>query len=143
MIYLNTYNTSYGRKKGRKLKCQFDFWPLKVGNCFELCACRGRVTYRWKVFDKGYNFVLDLTSIGGLHKKLWVFKVEEVPISGISKLLTWESPEKRHLGATPMANQKKYYKGEGGGFPQVWAMVNLMSLCMFMTHLCINSVPTM
>jgi hypothetical protein len=22
-----------------------------------------------------------------------------------------------------------YYKGEGGGFPQVWAMVNLVCLC--------------
>jgi hypothetical protein len=24
---------------------------------------------------------------------------------------------------------RKYYKWEGGGFPQVWAMVSFMSLC--------------
>ncbi len=28
-----------------------------------------------------------------------------------------ESQEKRHLGVAPMMNQRKYYKGEGGGFP--------------------------
>jgi hypothetical protein len=28
-------------------------------------------------------FVLDLTSIGGLHKELWAFKVARVPILGI------------------------------------------------------------
>jgi hypothetical protein len=31
-----------------------------------------------------------------------------------------------------MAKHKKYYKGEGGGFPHVWVMVNLVSLCMHM-----------
>jgi hypothetical protein len=29
-----------------------------------------------------------------------------------------------------MAMHKKYYKGEGGGFPQVQAVVSLMNLCM-------------
>ncbi len=49
----------------------------------------------------------------------------------------------RHLGATPVANHIKYYKGEGGGFPQVWAMVSLMNLCMHVVHLCTKSAPTM
>jgi hypothetical protein len=31
-----------------------------------------------------------------------------------------ESPEtKLHLGVNPMARHREYYKGEGGGFPQV------------------------
>jgi hypothetical protein len=39
------------------------------------------------------------------------------------------NPEtKCHLGVSPMARHKTYYKGEGGGFPQVWAMVSLVSL---------------
>jgi len=32
MIHLNTYNTSYGQKKGKESKCQFDSRPLKVRN---------------------------------------------------------------------------------------------------------------
>jgi len=43
-------------------------------------------TYRWKAFNKGYNFFLDLTSIGGSHKTLWASKVVGVPILGISGL---------------------------------------------------------
>jgi hypothetical protein len=36
-----------------------------------------------------------------------------------------------------------YYKGEGGGFPQVPAMVNLVSLNLPMARLCTKSVQTM
>jgi hypothetical protein len=39
-----------------------------------------RAIYRWKALDEGYNFVSDLISIRGLHTKLWVSKVVEVPI---------------------------------------------------------------
>jgi hypothetical protein len=42
-----------------------------------------------------------------------------------------------------MAMHKEYYKGEGGGFPQVWAMVNFVSLCLPMARLCTKSAPTM
>jgi len=50
-----------------------------------------------------------------------------VPILKITKLSTWEFREKHHLGVAFMVNHKKYYKARGGGFPQVWAMVNLVS----------------
>jgi hypothetical protein len=39
-------------------------------------------TYHGKAFDEGYNFTLDLTSIEGLHKKLWASKVMGDPILG-------------------------------------------------------------
>jgi hypothetical protein len=42
-----------------------------------------------------------------------------------------------------MANHREYYKGEGGGFPQVQAMVSIMNLCMPMSHLCTKVAPTM
>jgi hypothetical protein len=77
------------------------------------------VTNRWKVLNKGYNFAWNLTIIEGLHNKLWVSKVIGVLILGIMGLPIWESQEKCHLGVTPMVNHKKYYEGEGGGFPQV------------------------
>jgi hypothetical protein len=40
----------------------------------------------------------------------------KIPILGLS---TWESWEKWHLGAALVASHKKYYKKEGGDFPQV------------------------
>jgi hypothetical protein len=35
-----------------------------------------------------------------------------------------------------MAKHKVYYKEEGGGFPQVRAMVNIVSSCLPMAHVC-------
>jgi hypothetical protein len=64
--------------------------------------CEGGVfTYRWKFLDEGYNFVSDLTSIGGLHKKLWASIVARVPILRILKLPTWESRDKMTFGCRP------------------------------------------
>jgi hypothetical protein len=42
---------------------------------------------------------------------------------------------KCHLDVGPMANHRVYYKGEGGGFPQVWVVVNFVSLSLPVTHL--------
>jgi len=43
--------------------------------------------------------------------------------------LPLESPgTKSHLDVGPVGSHRVYYKGEGGGFPQVWAVVNLVSL---------------
>jgi hypothetical protein len=89
-------------------------------------------TYHWKSFNKGYNFSSNLILIEGLYKKLWASKVSKVPIS-----------KKLHLGAAFMVNHKEYYKGEGGGFLEVWAMVSLVSLCMLGARPCTKSVPSM
>jgi hypothetical protein len=69
MIHLSTYNTSYGRNKGQKSKCQLDSQPLKVKNRLDLGAYKGACHISLETFDKGYNFALNLTLIGGLHKK--------------------------------------------------------------------------
>jgi len=37
--------------------------------------------------------------------------------------------EKNHLDVGPVASHRVYYKGEGGGFPQVRAVVSLVCLC--------------
>jgi hypothetical protein len=37
--------------------------------------------------------------------------------------------EKSHLDVDPMERCRVYYKGEGGGFPQVRAVVSLVCLC--------------
>jgi len=38
----------------------------KLGIALNSLMCRWRATYRWKAFDKGYNFGSNITSIGGL-----------------------------------------------------------------------------
>jgi hypothetical protein len=87
MTHLDTSNTSYGQKKGQESNCQFDSQPLKVRNRPTSLVCKWHATYRWKAFDEGYNFALDLISIGGLHTKLWAPKVAGVPTLGILGLV--------------------------------------------------------
>jgi hypothetical protein len=62
--HLDIWNTSYDQKKGQESNWQFDSWPLKVRNQPDFFACKQRATYRWKVLNKGYNFVSDLIKIG-------------------------------------------------------------------------------
>ncbi len=128
LAWLNISNTSYGQKKGRESNCQFDSQPLKVNNHLNFLAHRWRVTYCWKALNEGYNFVLNLVIIKGLHTKLCTPKVARIPILRISGLPLGSLGAKCHLGASPMAKQRVYYKREGGGFPKVRAVVSLVSL---------------
>jgi hypothetical protein len=143
MTHLGTWNINYDQKKGQESNCQFDSWPLKVGNRPDFLACRWHDTYHWKDLNEGYNFALYLISIGNLHTKLWAFKFTRVLISRISGLQLGRPETKWHLGAGPVAKHREYYKGEGGDFPQVWAMVSLMSLCLLVARSYTKSVPTM
>jgi hypothetical protein len=100
------------------------------------------LTYHWKAFDKGYNFTLDLTLIEGIYKKLRTSKMLEVSILGISGLPLGSPRTKQNLGVGLVARHRESYKGEGGGFPQVRAVVNLMNLCLLIARLCTKGVPT-
>jgi hypothetical protein len=42
-----------------------------------------------------------------------------------------------------MAKHKEYYKGEGGGFPQIWAVMSFVNPYLPMAHSCTKSAPTM
>jgi hypothetical protein len=118
IAHLDIWNTSYGQKKGRKSNWQFDSGPLKVGKWPNFPAWRWRATYRWKAFDKGYNFALDLISIRGLHVKLWHPKVAGVPTLVISGLPFGGLETKNHLDVGHVGSHRVYYKREGGGFPK-------------------------
>jgi hypothetical protein len=79
-------------------------------------------------FWRRYNFASNLISIQGLHAKLWAPKVVGVPTLAISRL-SFGSPEtKCHLDVGLVERHIVYYKGEGGGFPQVQVVVSLVSL---------------
>jgi hypothetical protein len=58
-------------------------------------------------------------STRGLQKKLWAPKVTGDPILGILGLQLGSLETKWHLGVSPMAKHKDYYKEKVGGFPQV------------------------
>jgi hypothetical protein len=81
--------------------------------------CRWCTTYRWKAFNEDYNFALDPILIEILHTKLWGPKVAEVPTLVISGFLFGSPETKCHLDVGFMKRHRVYYKGEGGGFPQV------------------------
>jgi hypothetical protein len=130
-------------KEGRESKCQFDFRPSKVRNHLKIHVFRWHATYSWKYLNEGYNFAWNLTSIGDLHKKLWLSKVQEYQISEFRNSQLGSLGTKWHLDVNPMVNHREYYKGEGGGFPQVRAMVNIVSPCMPVVHLCTKNAPTM
>jgi hypothetical protein len=45
---------------------------------------------------------------------------------GISGLPLGSPRTKSHLDVAHVERRRVYYKGEGGGFPQVWAVVSLV-----------------
>ncbi len=101
------------------------------------------MTYHWKVLNEGYDFTLDFISIRGLQTKLWAPKFARVLILGILGLSLRSPGIKCHLDVGPMASYKVYYKGEGGGFPQVQVVVNLVSLNLPVARPNTKSAPTM
>jgi hypothetical protein len=124
IAHLDIWNASYDQKKvwesNSRESASFDSRPLKIGNRPEILGCGRRATYRWKALDESYNFASDRTSIRGLLAKLWGFKVPGVPrVPG----------EKSHLDVGPVESHRVHYKGEGGGFPQVRAVVSLVCPC--------------
>jgi hypothetical protein len=131
------------KRKARSQNCQFDSWPLNVDNRPDFLLCKWCATYHWKALKEGYKFSLNLTSIRYLHTKLWDSKIVKVPILGITKLPLGSPRTKWHFGASPVAKHKKYYKREGGGFPQVQAVVSFVNLCLFVVRSCIKNAPTM
>jgi hypothetical protein len=62
---------------------------------------------------------------------------------GISRLPFGNPRTKCHLDVSLVEKHIVYYKGEGGGFPQVWAMVSLMSPSLPMVHPSTKSASTM
>jgi len=127
MSHLEIYSTSYSRKKGQKSNWQFDSQPLKVRNRPDSNVCRWSATHRWKVLKEGYKFGLDFTPIGGWSEKLWTPKVLEVQTGTVSGLHFGSLEKKCHSNTSATKRCRKYYMGEGGGFPRVRVVVNQVS----------------
>jgi hypothetical protein len=121
-----------------RLGVKLAIWLLTTKNqeSPDFLACKWRAKYCLKNLNNRYNFSLDLISIGGLPTKLWASKVTGVPTLGISRLPLGSPRTKWHLGVGPVATHRVYYKGEGGCFPQVRAVLSLVSLCLPLARSC-------
>jgi hypothetical protein len=127
MSHLDIYSTSYGRKKGRESNWQFDSRPLKVENQLDPSVCKWSATHRWKALEENSRFGLNLVPIGGRGEKLWSFKVSGVQTGTVSRLHFVSPGKKCHSDVASAGECREYYKGEGGSFPQVQAMVSQVS----------------
>jgi hypothetical protein len=81
-------------------------------------------TWRWKALKESYNFGLDLVSIGLCNREIWAPKFPGLQPGTISGLLLGSLGKKSHLDVASTERCKVYYMGEGGAFPQVWAVVS-------------------
>ncbi len=97
MSHLDICSTSYGQKKGRESNWQFNSWPLEVKNRPDPGVCRWNMTHHWKALEKSYKFALDIISIEGLSRKLWIPKVSGVQTEIVSRLLLGSPEKKSHL----------------------------------------------
>jgi len=78
-----------------------------------------------------------------MHTKLWGPKIAGVPTFAISGLPLGSLGTKSHLDVGLMERHRIYYKGEGGGFPQVRVVVSLVGSSLSMARPSTKSVPTM
>jgi hypothetical protein len=143
VTHLDIYNKSYDQKKGRGSNWQFDSQPVKVGNSPNFLMFRWHATCRWKGLNEGYNFVIELITIGGLHTKLWGPKVVGILVMRILGIPLGSPKTKCHLDLAPMERHIEYYNGEGGGFPQNWAVVSLVSPRLLVARPSTKSAQTM
>jgi len=130
-------------KERPKVKLAIWLSTTKSQESIDFLAYRWHATCRSKALHKGYNFALDLISIKGLHTKLYDPKVMGVPTLGISGLPFGSPGTKCHLDVGLVKRHKIYYKREGDGSPQVWAMVSFVNPSLSMVRRSTKSVPTM
>jgi hypothetical protein len=84
-------------------------------------------TWRWKALDESYNIGSNFVPIWAQGEKLWMPKISGVQIGTILGLHFGSPGKKSHLDVTSARSYREYCKGEGGGFPRVWAVVSQVS----------------
>jgi hypothetical protein len=128
-------------KERLRVKLTVWFLTIKSRELTDFLTCRWCATNRWKVIDEGYNFVLDLISIRGLHTKLWKPKSRESQL--------WEFSDS-HLGVSGQnviwmwaSWRDTEYTIRGKVMTCLRALMSLVSSSLLMTHLSTKSAPAM
>jgi hypothetical protein len=129
IAHLDIWNISYGQKKGRESNCQFDFRPQKVGIDSIYLAARG-VQHTVGKLSMRATILLQTASWSEVCLQSYgAPKSQESHLARFQDSHSGIPGEKNHLDVGFVASHIVYYKGEGGGFPQVRAMVNLVCPC--------------
>jgi hypothetical protein len=96
------------------------------------------VLARWANWWQGID---DINKKKNLDFFFIVFNIKSETTHGVHGLLLIGI--KWHLSVGPVARHKLYYKGEGGGFPQVRIVASLVSPCLPMVCPCTKSALAM
>jgi hypothetical protein len=136
IAHLDIWNTSYNQKKGWESNSRefasFDSRPLKVGNDPKyLAADDVRHTVR-KLSMRATTLLQTALRSEVCSQSYGASKCRESRKAGFrdSRVGVLGVPgEKSHLDVGPVESHRVYYKGEGGGFPQVRAVVSLVCPC--------------
>jgi hypothetical protein len=116
-------------KEGLGVKLPVWLLTRKVGNRSDLLSCKQRATYRWKALDETYNFASTSPRSEVCSQSYWAPKSQECPLARFQDSHAGVPGEKSHLDVGPVERSRVYYNGEGGSFPQVWAVVSLVCSC--------------
>jgi hypothetical protein len=118
MTHLSTLNISYGQKNGPRVKVSI--WLLTTKN--QESPWNTCVHVVWHILLESSQQGLQLCFKPHLNQKfaqeIMSFQSAKSSNFGNLGLPSWESWNKMTLDVAPVANHRKYYKGEGGGFPQ-------------------------
>jgi hypothetical protein len=128
--HLDICSPSYGQKKGRESNWQFDSWPLKVRNRPLPNIWFESAIHRWKISTRATSLVQTSSRSDFAVRSYELPKSQDSnrdSFGTISRLQLGSPGKKSHLDVVSAESCKEYYKGEGGGFPRVWAVVSQMS----------------
>jgi hypothetical protein len=106
---------------------KFDSWPLKVRNRPDFLACRWRAIIVEKFSTRAITFLQtssrsevctqSYSPSKSRESWLWEFRDSNLGVPGQNDI--WV--------LVPWPGTKYTIRGEGGGFPQVWAVMSLVS----------------
>jgi len=122
IAHLDIWNTSYGQKKGRESNYQFDSRPEKSQESTWFTwlqrACDILLESSWRELQLCFRPHLFRNP-----------KSQKFQPAQFQDSQSGVPGEKSHLDVGFVASHRVYYKGEGGGFPQVQAVMNLVCPC--------------
>jgi len=127
--HLDICRPSYGQKKGRESNWQFDSRPLKVGiDLFSTSELKVRDVVG-KISTRAITLVQTSSQSNSAIGSYELPKSRDSNRDNFGTILGLQlgSPGKKsHLDVASAGGCREYYMGEGGGFPQVRAVVCLV-----------------